>query len=142
MIDPCDVPDIEPKEMLARFILSSRHIRRGDETIKPDAFVPHPRDELSVTRHRNATDNEVWDAGRAVAEVQRRTLHGRGDVVADVFLQQGLSVRSAPVLGHARLPDNPNHANVTGWPKDDKGRQRLLALEIAAQARLVRPPGG
>ncbi|RMF85055.1 MAG: hypothetical protein D6744_02060 [Planctomycetota bacterium] len=139
MIDPRDVPDVEPEEMLARFILSRRHIRRGDDTIKPDAFVPHPRDELSVTRHRDATDDEVWDAGWAVAEVQRRTLYGRGDVGVAAFLEQGLSVDAAPVIGDARLPDNPNHANVTNWP-DEKAQQKRLALEVAAQARLVRPP--
>lgn len=139
MIDPRHVPDVEPDETLARFILSSRHIRSSDDTIKPDAFIPHPSNELSVTRHRDATDDEVWNVGRAVAEVQQRTLHGRGDVVAAAFLERGLALQAAPVIGHARLPDNPNHANVTGWPKDDKGRQRLLALGVAAQAKLVRP---
>ena len=106
------------------------------------AFVPHPRDELSVTRHRDATESEVWDAGRGVAEFRRQTLHARGDVVANAFLEMGLSLRADPVVDHANLPDNPNHANVTGWPKEDKGRQRLLALEIAAQAKLVRPRDG
>ncbi len=140
MIDPRNVPDVEPDETLARFIFSGKHIRSSDDTVKPDAFVPHPRDELSVTRHRDATESEVWDAGRAVAEVRQRTLHGRGDVVADAFFERGLVLHPDPVIGHATLPDNPNHANVMGWPKDDKGRQRLIALQIAAQAKLVRPP--
>ncbi len=139
MIDPRHVPDVAPEEMLARFILSRRHIRSSDATIKPDAFVPHPHDELSVTRHKDAAESEVWNAGRAIAEYQQRTLHGRGDVRADVFVERGLSVQADPVQGHATLPDNPNHANVTNWPKDDKGRQKLLALEIAATAKLVRP---
>jgi len=141
MIDPHHVPDVKADETLARFILSSRHIRSSDDTIKADAFIPHPSNELSVTRHRDATDGEVWNVGRAVAQVQQRTLHGRGDVVATAFLERGLAVQAAPVIGHASLPDNPNHANVTGWPKDDKARQRLLALQITAQASLVRPPG-
>jgi hypothetical protein len=139
MIDPCHVPEVESDETLARFILSSRHIRSSDDTISPNAFIAHPGNELSVTRHRDATEDEIWNAGRAVAEVQQRRLHGRGDVVAIAFLQRGLALQAAPVIGHARLPDNPNHANVTGWPKDDKGRQRLHALEIVAQSRLVRP---
>ncbi len=138
MIDSRSVPDVESDEVLARFILFSRHIRSSDDTIRPDAFVPHPHDELSVTRHRDATEDEVWGAGRAVAEIQQRTLHGRGDVIADTFMRQGLATQAAPVLGHAALPDNPNHANVIGWPKDDKGRQRLLALRVAQEANLVR----
>lgn len=140
MIDPHNVPAVGADETLARFVLSSRHIRGSDETIKPDAFIPHPHTELSVTRHRDATQDEVWGAGRSVAESQQRTLHGRGDVAATAFLRQELCIEAAPVLGHATLPDNPNHANVMGWPKDDRGRQRLIAVEIAAQASLVRPP--
>ena len=139
MIDAHDVPEVEPDERLARFVFSSRYIRRGDNTIKPDAFVPHPHNELSVTRHRDATESELWNAGRAVAEIRRRKLYGRGDVDAGAFLERGLGLCADPVIGHAILPDNPNHANVTGWPKDDRGRQRLLALEIAAQAKLVHP---
>ncbi len=140
MIDPRRVPDIETDETLARFILSSRHIRSSDDTIRPDAFIPYPENELSVTRHRDATEDEIWNAGRAVAKVRQRTLHGCGDVVASAFLERGLALRADPVIGHKTLPDNPNHANVIGWPTDDRGRQRLLALEIAAQARLARPP--
>ena len=139
MIDPRDVPAVEAGELLARFILSSRHIRNSNATIRPEAFIPHPHAELSVTRHRDATEQEIWDAGRAIATYQGHTLHGRGDTRASAFLEQDLSVEADPVLRHASLPDNPNHANVTGWPRDDKARQRLLALEIAAQARLVRP---
>jgi hypothetical protein len=137
MIDPQDVPDVEPQEMLARFIFSNRHIRSSSDTIKPDAFVPHPHTELSAMRHRDAMEHEIWVAGRAIATYQNRTMHGRGDVTANVFLKQDLVVQADPILGHADLPDNPNHANVSGWPRDDKARQRLIALKIAAQARLV-----
>lgn len=139
MIDARHVPDVEADEPLARFILSSRHIRGSTDGIKPEAFIPHPHTELSMTRHRDATEDEVWAAGTAIATYQQRRLQGRGDVAANAFIKQDLSIQAAPLLGHASLPDNPNHANVTGWPKDDKGQQRLLALEIAAQARLVRP---
>jgi len=140
MIDPQNVPEIEPDEELARFIFSSRHLRTSDNTIKPDAFLPPPDAELSVTRHRDASESELWSAGRAVAESRQRTLYGRGDVVADVFLERGLELHADPIIGHANLPDNPNHANVTGWPTDDRARQLLLALEIAAQANLVLEP--
>ena len=53
-------------EMLARYILFSKHIR-ADRTIKPDAFVPHPRAELSVTRHLMTADDELWSVGHDIA---------------------------------------------------------------------------
>ncbi|MCH7704631.1 MAG: hypothetical protein IIB61_05935 [Planctomycetes bacterium] len=137
MIDARHVPDVEEDELLARFVLYSRHIRGSTDGIKPEAFMPH-HNELSVTRHRDATEDEVWSAGRAIANLRQRTLHGRGDVLANAFIKQDLSVQAAPLIDDASLPDNPNHANVTGWP-DDKARQRQRALEIAAQTKLVRP---
>jgi hypothetical protein len=139
MINPCHVPDVDLEEMLARFILFSKHIR-GNNTIKPDAFMPHPHRELSVTRHLDATEEEIWEAGSAVAKPRKKTLHGRGDVTGIAFVKQGLVLKADPIIDDPRLPNNPNHANITGWPKDDKGQQKQLALVVAAQARLVRPP--
>ena len=40
---------------------------------------------------------------------------------------QGLSVEAAP------LPANPNHANVTGWPRE-KHEQKHRAMELANRA--------
>lgn len=141
MIDPTHVPDIEADELLARFIVSRRHIRSSDDTIRADAFIPHPYEELSVTRHRDATADELWTIGHIVAERQNKTLHGRGDVSASPIIALGLAVVPDPIVDHPELPDNPNHANVTGWPAGDKDRQRLLALQIAAEATLVRVAG-
>lgn len=126
--------------MLARFVFTSRHIRPSDHTIKPDAFMPHPYAELSDTRHRDATEDELWDVGRAISGFQKRALHGRGDVRATVFRERGLTVVPDPVIDDALLPDNANHANVIGWPMDDKAQQKLLALEISRQAALKHPP--
>ncbi len=141
MIDPSSVPEVEPDELLARYILYSRHIRNSDGTIKADAFIPH-LDELSVTRHRDATTDELWEVGQSVASRRSKRLHGRGDVTAHAIIDQGLNVVADPIAGDPELADNPNHANVTGWPPGDKDRQRLLALEIAKEATLVRTPGG
>jgi len=138
MISADEVPDVEADEVLARFVFSRRHIRNNG-TIKPEAFIPPPPDnELSVTRHRDATEEELWGIGRAIATVRGRTLHGRGDITSRAFLDHELSMQAAPVTNHASLPDNPNHAIVIGWP-DDKPRQKLIALDIARQARLSRP---
>jgi hypothetical protein len=100
-------------------------------------FVPHPHEELSVTRDRDATEDEVWNAGFEVARQRSEsgprtfTLHGRGDALAATYHDQNLQTLPDPV------PGNPNHVNVTGWPKDDKAKQKLIALEIAKVAKFV-----
>jgi len=127
MIDPTNVPNVAPDEWLARFVLYSRHVRTSDQTVKSDAFIPHPHQELSVTRHLSATDDEIWGVGEQVATQQSRTLYGRADVEAQVFTSQSLNVQASPVLG------NPNHADVAGWPTE-KPRQKMIAIQIAAVA--------
>jgi len=127
MIDPANVPEVGEGELLARYILFSKHIRQ-DRTLKPDAFIPHPYLDLSVTRHLSASEGELWAVGRAVAEAQGRTLYGRGDVRCSVFTRQRLAVVPKPLDG------NPNHADVSGWPRE-KPEQKMIALEIAAAAK-------
>jgi hypothetical protein len=111
-------------ELLARFILQRNRIRY-DRTVKPDAFVPHPYRELSVTRHINLDDPTIWRIGYAVAESAKKTLHGRADVRARVFAANTLQVTAAPT------PSNANHANVTDWPIN-KAEQKSIAQKIAA----------
>ncbi len=117
---------VSSSEVLARFVLQSSHFR-ADGTLKPDPFVPHPYEELSVTRHLGITVEEVWARGRAVAAACRKTLYGRADVIAGEFLKQRLTVIAAPTA------DDANHANVGDWPKE-KPAQKLIAQEIAAAA--------
>ena len=133
MLDPQIVPTVDSNECLSRFIYSSRHIRSDSGTIKADAFIPHPPEELSVNRDRDATDEETWSIGASISAQRKRTLHGRGDVVAATYQRQKLKTVAAPVDG------NPNHVNVTQWPSDKAG-QKLIAQEIAAVSKLVRPP--
>lgn len=130
MIDPANVTEVTSDEDLARFVVQRSHIRRSDQSIKPDAFVPHPHPDLSVTRHLSAVQAELWALGEEVAAMSGKTLYGRGDFQASVCLVQRLVVRAAPVTG------NPNHANVSGWPSD-KPAQKSIAQEIAAAARFV-----
>jgi len=128
-----NVPEVERSETLSRFIVSSRHIRKSDETVKADAFVPHPNEELSVNRDKEATDDETWDAGDVVAQKLGRTLHGRADALAATYISLQLTTIAAPI------PDNPNHVNVCNWPPG-KPEQILKAKEIAEKAKLLRPP--
>lgn len=128
------VPLIEANEWLARFILNRTQIRQ-DRTVKQDAFIPHPHRDLSVTRHLQLSETQLWEIARGVARQTHKTLHGRADVQAAVFLRQELRVVSDPIL-----PENPNHANVTGWPAE-KPAQKIIAQQIAAAAgKALSPP--
>ena len=112
-------------EILSRFILFSKWIRPSDKTIKPEAFIPHPWLELSVTRQKNLTEYEIWHLGRYVSSIRSCTLYGRADISADVVISNGLTVEpSEPPL---------NHANIKDYPAD-KSEQKLKALIIASEA--------
>ena len=122
-------PFVETNELLARFVPSSRWFR-SDSTVKPDAFIPYPYPELSVTRHRLFSEEDLWKVGQAVADARKLTLYGRADISAENVRKQKLTVEPTPV------PENLNHADILGWPPD-KPSQKILALELAAAARLV-----
>ena len=134
MLAEGNIPEVSEDELLARYIIASSHVRKSDQTVKPDAFIPHPHRDLSVTRHVQATEDELWLVGMNVATSRGKTLRGRADVVARVCLQQSLSVLAMP------LPNNQNHADISGWPAE-KPEQKLLAIEIAKAAKLVQTPG-
>ena len=119
-------------ELLARFILQSSHIRQ-DHTVKPDAFIPHPYPDLSVTRHLELSEAQIWAIAVEVARSIPKTLYGRADIRAHVFRSQGLEVIAAPV------PKNPNHSNVIGWPAG-KPAQKIVAQQIAASAGFREAP--
>lgn len=123
---------ITADEQLARFILQRSHLRQ-DGTVKQDAFVPYPWPDLSVTRHLQLTERELWRVGQDIARQTEKNLCGRADVKAADFLRHRLRVITAPVAG------NPNHANVTGWPTE-KPAQKIIAQQIAAAAGKAHPP--
>ena len=126
MIDPENIPAVDSKEMLARFILSKSYFR-ADKTLKPNAFMPPSNLLLSVTRHRDALDKEIWDIGQDIASTQGRTLYGRGDLQASTCIENGLNVQAEPV------PGNPNHADISNWPSGIP-EQKIIALELAVNA--------
>lgn len=134
MTDEAAQSAIPSGEHLARFILHRRHLRQ-DWTVKPDAFIPHPWPDLSVTRHLQLSETALWNIGRDVARQTEKILHGRADVRVFNFEQHTLRVVSAP------RADNRNHANVKGWPTE-KPAQKAIAQEIAKAAGKARetPP--
>ncbi len=120
--------DVQDDEWLARYLLYRRYIRRdGTDLIKPEAFIPHPRSDLSVTRHLGLGESRIWEVGRDVASQTGKTLYGRADMITADFTRHRLSVNPDPI------PGNPNHANVSNWPAD-KPSQKMIAIEIAKDA--------
>jgi len=132
MIDPNNPPSVEADEVVARYVMQRRHVR-ANNTVKPDAFIPHPHRELSVTRHRGAAEEEIWAIGKQVAAQRAKPLMGRADIEVAACETQGLLVKAAP------LPENPNHANVTGWPRE-KHEQKHRAMELANRAMFTQYP--
>ena len=129
---------VDDDERLARFILDKRWAPKGDEGVKAQALLAHKYVELSVGRHRDLAETEIWELGQEVAlkrsETERRAipLVGRADFFARTVRGLGLNVK----------PNEParNHANVIGWPSG-KSAQTSLAQEIAAQSVFTRAAG-
>jgi hypothetical protein len=133
MIDPENVPPVADTELLARYVTQSGQFRSGDRTVKQDLFIPHPRHELSVTRHQDATEAEIWAVGVDVATAMGgRNLYGRADILANDCKIDSLQVTAKP------LPNNPNHADIEGWPLS-KQDQKAIALKLAASASKLIP---
>jgi hypothetical protein len=127
---------ITPSDLLARFITVKKWVRE-DLTIRQDAFIP-PRDlNFSATRHGELSETELWRIGQnvanAVSESRNAALHGRADFTHQNVVDRNLQTEPAP------LPENPNHVHIVGWPTD-KPAQKILAQQLAAAARYIRPP--
>ena len=122
MIQQRPVPPVENDESLARYVVSKSEFRSSDGTAKPTAFFPYPHLDASVTRHRDATQDEIWQVGQSVAQARGkgRTLYGRADINAVSCRNVNVDVIQAPIF-----PDNPNHADITGFPS---AREDQLAI--------------
>jgi hypothetical protein len=136
MIDVTNVPPVDDDELLARFILQRGEFR-ADDSVTPALFMPYKHVALSVNRHRDATAEETWEVGRRVASQRHKTLHGRSDIKASACKIDSLGIVAKPIL-----PDNPNHAEIEGYPPK-KEDQKSLALKLAAIAsNRIPPPNG
>jgi hypothetical protein len=123
---------IGDEEVLARYILFSKWVR-ADLTVRPEAYVPHPYPDLSVTRHIGLSVAQIWEAGRVVARERDLTLHGRADVSALIVRENQLDAVVDPT------DSNPNHANIVGWPPS-KAEQKSRAQKLAADSRYSSTP--
>ena len=85
---------------------------------------------LSVQRIDGLTIDEVWSLGREVVRAMpgpKRSLYGAGDI------KVGVVERVELMISPDELPSR--HANIDNWPSDI-ARQLLIALELAAEAKL------
>lgn len=126
MIDDDNIPPVANDECLARFIVNSNEFR-PDNTVKPKLFMPYKFVALSVNRHRDCTDEEIWNVGHEVAETRQKKLYGRADIKTALARIAPLDVVASP------LPANPNHAEIRGFPSA-KEDQQALAVKLAAAA--------
>jgi hypothetical protein len=118
---------VHENELVARFILFRGWVR-ADLTVRPEAFIPYPHKELSVTRCQLLTDQEMCAIGHSVAHERKVIFYGHADIPVSAIIQQSLHLKSAPIL------NNPNHANIVGWP-EQKPAQKIVALQLAASAK-------
>lgn len=135
MIDPDNVPAVADNELLARFIVNSNE-KKSDGSVNFKLFMPYTHVELSVNRHREASLRETWQIGIRIAQQRQRTLYGLANIRASNCRANKLDVKPDPIL-----PDNPNHANITGYPSE-KEEQMALAMRLAAsiEGRWQPPP--
>lgn len=119
---------VRPEESLTRYIIHKNHFSILHKRVKYAAFLPAPNGETSVFRVSGLADNAIWEIGdKEVAEKRRMSILGRADILASHVLNRTLKI----------MPDDnpPRHANITGWP-EEKSEQKLIALELAEDARL------
>ncbi|HUE81822.1 MAG TPA: hypothetical protein VMM84_06880 [Pyrinomonadaceae bacterium] len=119
---------VSDNEQLARYIFSKSHFSRQSNRVKAEAYMPN-RGQVSVFRIDGLTESAIWGIGDYIALKRERTLYGRGDTTANQVRNAGLDISSDE--------PPPRHANLIGWPENDKGRHKLIALQIAAVATLV-----
>lgn len=131
MNEDASLTSVTDDEVLARFVLFRGWIRTSNSTVKPDAFIPYPYPDLSVTRHIELSEDQLWQIGQQVADQRPARLYGRADIQALHVNQR--SLRIVPT------PEPKNHANVTGWPKD-KPAQKIIAQQLAAGAHYEPKP--
>lgn len=135
MIDPENVPPIRLDEIVTRFVLASRVSKLVFENgeAKPQLFYPYKHVELSLNRHLDCTEDEIWQFGRRVAAHQAKTLQGRFDIcVADCTIDS-LFVKATPIPPPDDVPMNPYHADIVGFP-EAKADQKVLGLKLADKA--------
>ncbi len=119
-------------ERMSRFIFHKKHMSETKGRVSSAAFMPSATTKnISVYRTSSCNERRIWLIGDLfVARKLKppRDVLARGDVQADIILNEGLAIVASP------LP-HPRHADVTNWP-DDKPLQKIKAMALAEGAPL------
>ncbi len=122
-----NIPPISSDELLARYITHKSEFRK-DGTVRPILFVPYKHVELSVNRHLECSEDEIWCFGLQVADRRSRKLIGRCDVETSICTKQvALKVKASPL----KEENNPNHADIYDYP-EVKSEQLSIAQKLVA----------
>jgi len=128
---------VAPDERTSHYIFDKKHFDEIKRSVKYAAFMPSKKTgDISVYRTANCGEWRVWALGEYFVARRRPdnvVLLARGDVAAQAFVQQSLSVVAKP-KPHLR------HAIVANWPSDKAG-QRVKAIAVAQDALLFVSPG-
>jgi len=134
MLDDESIPEVHDEELLARFIVNKNEYRKSDNKINLKLFMPYRHVALSVNRHRESNEQEIWGIGSQVAKARNKTLYGRADILAASCRIESLDVNSKP------LPGNPNHADIIGYPVKREDQMSLAQKLAAAAGNRIAPP--
>ena len=121
--------EVSAEEPITRFITGKDYYRPSNGTVKHNAFMPNRKGETSVYRTKDLADDEIFEIGRIFfAEKIGKSLEGRADISAFEVFEKELAIVAQPT-------PHPRHANIVDWPPD-KSQSRLIAVELAAKAKL------
>ena len=120
---------VSPDEPVARFINQQAYYRKGNKTVKHNAFMPSRQGEVSIYRTDQLDESEIYEIGdKYVGVPQNKQILGYASIEVSDIEKHELSVESAPSI-------HPRHANIIVWP-DIKSSQKMIAMEIAEEAGL------
>ncbi|HUY81495.1 MAG TPA: hypothetical protein VMU92_07210 [Acidobacteriaceae bacterium] len=133
--------ELEPHDLVSRFIYSSRAFSAQHGFAKPGAFNPEPYSKLSVFHSTGLSDKEIWGNGRKTLSAQRGRdkIYCRADLSVAIFISHLLKVIR---------DDDPfeRHTSVVGWPNNANPDQRkadvkAICLELSQdpEVKLVIP---
>ena len=133
------ISQVDPEELISRFIFNPHHFTPSTNHISPQAFKPanpkppvRPDRQTSVYRTENCNDSEIWTLGdEYVTKLHRDRLPvlARGDLKAEKVIEEALQIDPDP---------NPHehHANIVNWP-DELEQRQMKAVNLARKGRLV-----
>jgi hypothetical protein len=124
--------------ILARFIFDERHWSKVKNKPKYNAFMPQNKypEELSVYEIKGLDAEVIWSLAQHV-RTDKEVL-SRADVCWPLVNDKSTELLKRLELKHDGKP-HERHCNISGF-SGDKEKDKLVALELAELATLVRYP--